>query len=259
MGFQALSEAGYKKCFKSTQSTGKPRIKGIMVAFGKMKQDTSDFHFDILPKTTLRALQRYAEMDLFSREREKWYLAGGTALALQAGHRRSIDLDFFTERRYFNEKKIEELLHGQGKWVTTSLSEGTLYGEFLGAKMSLIAYPFFALSTPPHKYGTISIITPHDIAVMKITAISQRGRKRGFFDLYWICQNIQPLPQIIGRVHKQYAIKQNPTHILKSLVYFADAENDPEPEIFFDASWKKVKEFFNREIPKIARIVMKLD
>lgn len=228
-----------------------------MVIAGKIKQDNDLLHFDTLPRVTLNALQKCALISLFSQD--KWYLAGGTALALQAGHRKSVDLDFFTERKKFDEKKIEELMKSRGKWITTSLSEGTLYGEFFGAKMSFIAYPFFVPAMPMHKYNTVAIMTPADIAVMKIIAVSQRGRKRDFFDLYWICQNVQPLSLIIPRVHKQYAIHQNLTHILKSLVYFKDAENDPEPEIYFKANWSTVKKFFIKEIPVITRKVMKLN
>ncbi|MEK7166849.1 MAG: nucleotidyl transferase AbiEii/AbiGii toxin family protein [Patescibacteria group bacterium] len=226
-----------------------------MVINDQIKQNINQFCFDILPKTTSRAFKKCAEVDLFSRD--KWYLADGTALALQIGHRRSVDLDFFTKQKKFSEKKIEELLNEQGKWITTSLSEGTLYGKFLGAKISFIAYPFFTPSMPPYKYGAISIIAPSDIAVMKIIAISQRGRKRDFFDLYWICQRIQPLYKIISNVHKQYSIHQELVHILKALVYFEDAENDPEPQIYFDASWKKVKNFFIKEIPIIAKKIMR--
>jgi hypothetical protein len=228
-----------------------------MVLAGKVKKDISTFYFDILPKETLHALKKCAETSLFLKG--DWYLAGGTALALQAGHRRSVDLDFFTERKNFDEKKIEELLNNQGGWVTTSLSKGTLYGEFLGAKMSLITYPFFTPAMPMRKYGAVSIITPLDVAVMKTIAISQRGKKRDFFDLFWICQNIQPLSLIISQVHKQYSVRQNLAHILKSLVYFEDAESDPAPEIFFKASWSEVKSFFKREVPAIAKKLMRLE
>lgn len=227
-----------------------------MVIAGKIKQEQSPFHFDTLPKVTLGALQKCANIKAFSSG--QWYLAGGTALALQAGHRKSVDLDFFTEQKKFDEKKIEKLLHGQGRWVTTSLSKGTLYGEFFGAKVSFIAYPFFIPVMPVRKLGTITVVSPLDIAVMKMIAISQRGRKRDFFDLYWICQNIQPLSEIIPRVHKQYTIHQNLTHILKSLVYFEDAESDPEPEIYFKANWKTVKKFFIKEVPIITRKLLKL-
>ena len=71
------------------------------------------------------------------------------------------------------------------------------------------------------------------------------GEEKGFFDLYWCAKNIEPLEEIIKRLPAQYpAVAHDYHHILKSLVYFEDAESDPEPEINFDANWKKVKNFF---------------
>lgn len=215
----------------------------------------TDLFFNTLPKATVKAFLRFSEINLFSSG--GWYLAGDTALALQVGHRRSVDLDFFTKEKSFDEKKVEETIGERGDWVTNSISSGTVYGELLGAKTSFIAYPFFTPSEPMRKQGTISILAPLDIAVMKIIAISQRGKKRDFFDLYWICQNISSLSNIMSRVSRQYSINQNPVHILKSLVYFEDAESDPEPEINFDANWKKVKNFFLKEIPIIADKVIR--
>jgi predicted nucleotidyltransferase component of viral defense system len=189
-------------------------------------------------------------MDFFSRK--PWYLAGGTALALQAGHRQSVDLDFFIPTKTFDEKKVEAYFAKSGHWMTTSIDTGTVYGELYGAKMSLIAYPFFTPSEPLLVCGTVSLVSPKDIAVMKIIAISQRGRKRDFFDLYWLCHHVQPLLDTLQCVHKQYTIKQNMVHILKSMVYFEDAEDDPEPSIYFRASWKTVKAFFRKEVVTIA-------
>ena len=217
----------------------------------QIRQENDGLRFDVLPKSATAAFKICAKMDFLSDG--KWYLAGGTALALQMGHRKSIDLDFFTRQKTFDEKKLEKILNNHGKWVTTSLSGGTLYGELVNAKISFISYPFFKPAKPMMRHGTILLLTPQDIAVMKIIAISQRGKKRDFFDLYWICKNVQPLYDNILKVHKQYSIRQNLTHILKSLVYFEDAESDPEPEIFFKASWREVKEFFKKEIPIITK------
>jgi len=92
-----------------------------------------------------------------------------------------------------------------------------------------------------------------DVAVMKIIAISQRGRKRDFFDLYWCAQNLEPLENVIKRLKAQYpTIAHNYHHILKAMMYFDDAEVDPDPLIYFDATWKQVKNFFKKEIPIIA-------
>src|SRR3989338_8170929 len=225
-----------------------------MVSSLKITSKSNNLFLDILPKATVRAFEKCSQMDFFSHN--SWYLAGGTALALQTGHRQSVDLDFFTKEKVFNEKKAEENMNGYENWTTNSISDGTVYGEFWGAKISLIAYPFFTPAVPMRKYGTVSILAPLDIAVMKIIAISQLGRKRDFFDLYWICQNMYPLHDILLKVDKQYSVNQNILHILKSMVYFKDAENDPEPKIYFNANWKKVKDYFKKEVPIIAKKII---
>lgn len=121
----------------------------------------------------------------------------------------------------------------------------------MGGKISLRAYPFFRPADDFLKVGMVSVLTPKDVAAMKIIAISPRGKKRDFFDLYWLSQNIPSLEESLKRAENQYSVRHNFTHILKSIVYFKDAEDDPDPEINFDANWKKVKSFFETEIPSI--------
>lgn len=103
------------------------------------------------------------------------------------------------------------------------------------------------------------MILPSDIAAMKIIAISQRGRKRDFVDLYWRCINREPVSKTIIRAIEGYpSQKNNVNHILRSLVYFDDADQDPMPKIFFKATWREIKEYFRREIPRITKEFLKL-
>src|SRR3990167_7536756 len=190
-----------------------------------------DLHFNILPRQTKKAL------DFLSKEnwikKTSWYLAGGTALALQACHRSSVDLDFFTIQKSFNNVSLLKHFLTNNAWKTSINEEGTIYGELFDAKISFIAYPFFYPKQPSKHYGAVRIFHPLDIAVMKIIAISQRGRKRDFIDLYWCAKNIEPLEEIIMRLKTQYpTVSHNYHHILKSLVYFPDAENDPMPSLY---------------------------
>ncbi|MEK7173484.1 MAG: nucleotidyl transferase AbiEii/AbiGii toxin family protein [Patescibacteria group bacterium] len=214
-------------------------------------------HLNVLPLATQEAFFAIRVVDFLPCN--QWYLAGGTALALQVGHRESVDLDFFTLQNSFDETNLERHLMNTSFWVTTSRDEGTLYGELKGAKMSFIAYPFFQPSATVQS-GTICVLQPADIAVMKIIAISQRGKKRDFIDLYWYACNREPLLPVIERVTHSYPGQQhNVPHFLKSLVYFADAEADPMPNLFFKADWKTTRAYFEKEIPKIARELLKLD
>lgn len=216
-----------------------------------------NFHFQALPAETKRALESFSEMPLF--RTGGWYLAGGTALALQVGHRQSVDLDFFTPKKEFDELKLERTLENTGKWNTTSADSGTLYGEYRHAKASFIAYPFFVSSGKYARFGTIKILLPEDIAVMKIIAVSQRCRKRDFIDLYWYTHNREPLADVLNRVQKHYPNKNlNIPHFIKSLNFFADADNDPMPTLFFDATWEEIKKYFRAEVPKIAKVLIGL-
>lgn len=221
-----------------------------MVAHVSIKKQ--ELHLEALPVATRKAFLYCAGLDLFAKN--QWYLAGGTALTLQMGHRKSVDLDFFTTKKKINEQEIETMLQQTGRWQTTYREAGTIYGLMDGAKVSLIVYPFFVPKEKKLSFGAIKILQASDIAVMKVIAISQRGRKRDFFDLYWYCQNTEPLANVVKRAVKQYpGQEQNMNHLLKSFVYFADADADPEPKIYFSATWMHVKSYFKKETMKLAK------
>lgn len=206
---------------------------------------------DILLPATRKALDFLAQEQWL--KKEKWYFAGGTALALQVGHRRSLDLDFFISQKTFVLNEVTRHFT-KSRWKINIAREGTIYAELGGVKVSFIAYPFFIPKKPFCLYGNISILQPIDIAVMKIIAISQRGRKRDFVDLYWCATQKEPLLEIIKKLPYQYpAVAHNYHHILKSLVYFIDADSDPMPKVFFETDWKEIKKYFKREVPRIAR------
>lgn len=214
-------------------------------------------HFEKLPTKTVKAF------DLLSKEiwlgNSKWYLAGGTALTLQVGHRKSVDLDFFNQDTDFDNVELLGHFEGGEDWKTDVNKKNTIYGELLGAKVSFIAYPFFIPAEQPLLYGSIKILKPQDIAVMKIIAISQRGRKRDFFDLYWLIHHGEELNVVIPKLKLQYpTVAHDYHHILKSLVYFVDAEHDPSPDISFKASWKEVKDFFMVQVPRVTKELVDL-
>jgi len=216
-----------------------------------------DSNFKIIPPETKKAFIFLAQQPWLGAG--GWYLAGGTALALQTGNRRSVDLDFFTTEKDFDKSELLDNFLNNNDWITTISRKNTIYGELFKAKVSFIAYPFFAPKQDFIEYDSIKILQPLDIAVMKIIAISQRGRRRDFFDLYWCAKNIEPLENLVKRVKAQYPfVAHDYHHILKSLIYFDDAESDPEPEIFFKADWQEIKKYFKKEILDIAnKIILK--
>lgn len=219
--------------------------------------DNLNLHINALPVKTQKAF------NFLSQEKwlmdSDWYLAGGTALTLQVGHRKSVDLDFFTKRKEFSTDKLLKHFSGLPDWKTDVGAENTIYGELFGAKVSFIAYPFFIPADKSILYGSITILGQKDIAVMKIIAISQRGKKRDFIDLFWLMNHGQDLEATMRRLKNQYpSVAHDYHHILKSLVYFADADCDPMPELNFKVSWKEVKDYFIYQIPRISRNLVDL-
>lgn len=210
-----------------------------------------NFHWDAIPKTTKKALDFLASQEWLAKN--GWYLAGGTALALQTGHRTSVDLDFFTTEASFQATEVTGHFKDVKDWEMTSDRPSTIYGNLFKAKVSFIAYPFFLPKREHVQYGTVKILQPQDIAVMKVIAVSQRGRKRDFFDLYWCAHHIEPLEKMLERLREQYpSVTHDFHHIIKSMAYFEDAESDPPLVLHFDASWEKVKDFFRQEVERIA-------
>lgn len=178
------------------------------------------------------------------------YLAGGTALALQLGHRISVDLDFFTSERFNAAKKAKDLKE-LGGFSIGQLSEGTIQGHFKKVRFSLFFYEYPVLF-PLKEFCRIKVLDLRDIAAMKIAAISDRGTKRDFIDLYFLCQKIS-LPYILKLYDRKFRkLKINLFHIQKSLVYFEDAQNEEMPKMLKDVSWQRIRKFFESEVRELA-------
>lgn len=174
-----------------------------------------------------------------------YYLAGGTALALQLDHRRSIDLDFFTP----NVIDTKALIANMADFKPTIIQEasGTLNTIIDEVKVSFMEYRYSLLEQSV-KWEEISLAGILDIAGMKITAISSRGSKKDFIDLYFILKKY-PLPQLFENFDRKYAgVNYEKAHLLKSLTYFNDAENDPEPDLLTSIKWEEVKKEITKQV-----------
>jgi len=180
------------------------------------------------------------------------YLAGGTALALQLGHRYSFDLDFFTPTP-FDEKELINTIQSIGPFKLETLKWRTILGKFTDVKFSIFYYEYPLLFTP-HQYNGIRIADAKDIAAMKIAAVADRGTKRDFIDLYIIAKNIVSLEEAIDLYEKKYHnLTQAAIHIHRALSYFDDAEQDDTPKMIERIKWPEVRAFFEQEAKKLAR------
>lgn len=176
-------------------------------------------------------------------------LAGGTALAIQLGHRVSYDLDFFTNKKINVENIIRELNSNFKEIKIMSEDEDTLVADLEGIKFSIFHFPYKFIDDIV-EFREIRLAGILDIASMKIIAITQRGVKRDFVDLYQILTKT-PFYKVAETLVSKYGSNRiNPILIGKALVYFTDAESDPEPNYKSKNStdWSKIKKFFKTHV-----------
>jgi hypothetical protein len=188
-----------------------------------------------------------ANLEILTKEAvlKNFYLAGGTGVALQLKHRVSLDLDFFTNKD-IDTKTLIQKIKTQGKFSIERETENTLIGIFNCSRVSFLRYDYPLLFDLRQIKG-IKIADLRDIGCMKIDAVSSRGTKRDFVDLFFICREAISLKNLLSLFKKNY----NMLHILKRLAYFENAENNPMPRMILPTSWQEVKSFFKEEIRKI--------
>lgn len=180
-----------------------------------------------------------------------FYLAGGTALALQLGHRISIDLDFFSIND-FSTREIADRLKTKGRLEIDSISKDTLNGSLNNVKISFFKYSY-KLLFPTKEYSGVALADERDIAAMKILAISDRGNRKDFVDLFVLLKTY-PLSDILKFFNEKYKeYNYNMLHILKSLVYFFDADLDTEPVYIHPISWAEVKKVIKNVVDEYTR------
>ena len=178
-----------------------------------------------------------------------FYLAGGTALALQIGHRTSLDFDFYSERKFDNKKLFLELERKFKNVILIQKPEQTLIVKINGVEVSFFHYPY-PLIYPLVKYKDVYLASKEDIAAMKLIAISDRGTKRDFIDIYFLLKEFS-LKRIFEFVIKKYP-NFNIYVGLQGLTYFIDAEKQQKRKLylFHFVSWSKVKKFLIEEVKK---------
>jgi hypothetical protein len=176
-------------------------------------------------------------------------LVGGTALALQIGHRKSVDLDFFGN--YDIEMLEFNLLLNEFLTVTSlKRSEKINIFSINDIKVDFVNYKYPWLCDAVY-HDEIRLAGLEDIAAMKLAAITGRGSKKDFIDLYFLLEKFT-LQQMLGFYEQKYADASS-YMLLKSLTYFEDAEAEPQPEMLFDVSWQQIKHFLCEAVESYAR------
>jgi len=176
---------------------------------------------------------------------QQFYLAGGTALALQLGHRKSIDLDFFTPVFPKHDILLQDI-HSLAPTVINQ-TQGTLDVVIDTVKVSFLSYTY-PLLFDLQDYNSCKLAHIKDIACMKLSAISSRGSKKDFVDLYEILKT-ETLETIFEDFDQKFKeVSYEKLHIVKSLVYFDDAEKEPDPDFLVPLDWLSIKDSLTQDV-----------
>ncbi len=165
-------------------------------------------------------------------------LVGGTSLALQLGHRKSIDINLFGKIE-FNYDNLGFVLNEIGNVQVLSRSRHINILNIDDVKVDFVNYRYPWIDNAIY-YENFRLASLKDIAAMKLNAITGRGSKKDFIDLYFLL-DIFGLEEMFDFYTEKYD-DGNIFLVEKSLFYFKDAENNKMPEMIMEVSWEQVKD-----------------
>jgi predicted nucleotidyltransferase component of viral defense system len=202
-------------------------------------------HTDAVSPATLGLLKELMQKN----ELRQFCLVGGTALALQLGHRISVDIDLFTTEK-FNVDDIEKLIQQDypGSMTQIKVSDSSLIITINEVKTDFIRYRYPIIDALIVKDG-IAMYGKKDIAAMKLAAISQRGEKKDFYDIYYLLNDFT-FSEMLMYFEEKFQ-QTELFHIIKSITYFEDADNSFDVISLHNLKWKDVKTKILSEAKKI--------
>ena len=172
-------------------------------------------------------------------------LVGGTALALQYGHRMSVDLDFFGQLPQDKEELIA-IAKQVGEAVVLNKSNFILQMTINNVKVDFVDYSRYVWIDEPVKGDGFVLASDKDIAAMKVNAIMGRGTRKDFVDLFVLLQHYS-LAEILD-FYKQKYPEHSEYRALLSMTYFEDAEMQDMPKMFISTPWEKMKKSITQAV-----------
>jgi hypothetical protein len=197
----------------------------------------------------LRALDRLKSI----RGVDRFYLAGGAAIAFHLRHRRSDDLDLFgPPKAAFQPFQSLAREHVRSVEVL-AVSDATLRLRIGRVPVDVVRYPYPLLERPVPGPRGFRVPTLLDLATMKLAAAARRGLARDFWDLYAIAQSGISLEDMSRAYVERFALAEGDLyHVWRALIWFDDAESEKtRPAGMKPALWKKIRAFFEAEVPRL--------
>ncbi len=200
-------------------------------------------HVEVMRPDQVRVLARLAPLA----SELGFYLAGGTAVALHLGHRRSFDLDWFAPSEPSNDEALVARLRALGLTVDVlAMSAGTLHVRADGVLVTFLRYAYDLLEPPAVEPASGATIADQaDLVAMKLVSLSQRGSKKDFVDLLALVDAGWTVRRMLDTMRRKYGSIDEGS-ILLALTYFEDGDKEPMPEMLVPLAWDRVKERFRR-------------
>jgi hypothetical protein len=200
-------------------------------------------HYTTIHPATLELLKKLMSLQQLLQMR----LVGGTSLALQLGHRNSVDIDLFGKLEV-EEFDLRQQLNrlGELKIIKNSPNIHTYIINTIKVDVVNFTYPW--IKEEIFEDG-LRLAGKQDIAAMKLSAITRRGSKKDFIDLYFLLKEFD-IKEMIGFYLEKFH-DGSEFLVLKSLTYFANAENQEMPLMFKNVFWQEVKESITQAVKKI--------
>lgn len=204
------------------------------------------FYPKVLNKNQLKVFKKLS----FLKKRD-FYLAGGTSLAIQIGHRTSLDFDFYSAKHFDSQElfaEIESIF--EDKATLTGKEKDTLFCVIDGVQCSFFWYKY-PLLKKAQDFMNVQIASLEDIAAMKLAAVSRRPAKRDYIDVYFLLDKFG-FKEMFSFASKKYP-SFNTYFTIRALTYFEDLKDEERRKIEIlskSFSWKKAKEKIFEEVKK---------
>lgn len=199
-------------------------------------------HWEALTPATREAFDLIRGIDLVQR----YYLAGGTGLALHFGHRISVDLDLFCDQADAVGPDERSVLRRALDDPTLSITydkDATFVATWHGVGVSFFRLNLYPLVRPTLAVDGVQLASVEEIGAMKLAAIIDRGTRKDLIDLYYILQQV-PLESLFKVAAVKYAkVSTFAVSATRALAYFDDAEALPMPRMLDETRWAKMKKF----------------
>ena len=199
-------------------------------------------HYETIEPETLRLLKRLQSLPELADTR----LVGGTALALQLGHRVSVDLDLFG--RWNDDVDFKVLFASIGRAEkSSSTPNGKMQFYYIDdIKVDCVTYDMYLWIGNGVEEDGVRLADVTDIAAMKINAITNRGTRKDFVDLFFLLRQFS-FADLMQYYQRKYP-DANPALALRSMVYFVDAESQPMPKMLVDFDWNDCKQEISKAV-----------